>query len=55
MMRIERRLERFYHCVVEEHLIGRDPELAEDFDGNDVSIEKILRSRQRDEICGSVR
>ena len=51
--RLSQRLERFYKCVVEETLIGKDPDVAEDFAGSDLSIEKILRQRQRVEICGA--
>lgn len=53
--RMAQRLERFYKSVVEETLMGRDPDVAEDFAGNDVSIERILRIRQREEICGALK
>jgi hypothetical protein len=35
--------------------MGKDPDVAEDFAGDNLSIEKILRQRQRDEICGSLK
>ncbi len=39
----------FLSCqsVVEETLVGRDPDVADDLAGNDLSIDKILRSRCR--------
>ena len=35
--------------------MGKDPDVAEDFAGDSLSIEKILRLRQREEICGSLK
>ena len=53
--RLSQRLERFYKSVVEETLMGKDPDVAEDFAGNVISIEKILRLRQREEILGALK
>lgn len=35
--------------------MGKDPDVAEDFAGSDLSVEKILRQRQRMEICGALK
>ena len=48
------RLERVYKAVVEQALLGKDPDLAEDLSGV-VSFDKIARQRQRQEICTSMR
>lgn len=53
--RLSQKLERFYKSVVEEALLGKDPDVAEDFTGTAISTEKVLRGRQRDEICGALR
>ena len=53
--RLNQRLERFHKSVVDEALMGKDPDVAEDFAGDSLSIEKILRQRQREEICGSLK
>ncbi len=53
--KLNQRLERFHKSVVDEALMGKDPDVAEDFAGDSLSIEKILRLRQRDEICGSLK
>ena len=51
--RMNQKLERFYKAVVEEALLGKDPDVAEDF--HSFSTEKIARERQRREICGAIR
>ena len=53
--RLNQRLERFYKSVVEEALLGKDPDVAEDFSAGKFSTDKILRERQRQEICGALR
>ena len=53
--RLSQKLERFYKSVVEEALLGKDPDVAEDFIGTAINTEKVLRQRQRDEICGALR
>ena len=53
--RLNQRLERFYKSVVEEALLGKDPDVAEDFSAGQFSTDKILRARQRQEICGALR
>ena len=53
--RLSQKLERFYKSVVEEALLGKDPDVAEDFTGTAISTEKVLRERQREEICGALR
>ena len=53
--RLSQKLERFYKSVVEEALLGKDPIMAEDFTGTAISTEKVLRERQREEICGALR
>ena len=40
--------------VVEEALLGKDPDFAEDFSNGQFSTDKILRERQRQEICGAL-
>ena len=35
--------------------MGKDPDVAEDFDDPTISTEKIARERQRQEICGALR
>ena len=50
---MNQKLERFYKAVVEEALLGKDPDVAEDF--HSFSTEKIARERQRQEICGAIR
>ena len=52
--RLSQKLERFYKSVVEEALLGKDPDVAEDFTGGAVNMEKVVRQRQRDEICGAL-
>ena len=52
--RMSQKLERFYKSVVEEALLGRDPDVAEDFSNGQFSTDKILRERQRQEICGAL-
>ena len=51
---LSQKLERFYKSVVEEALLGKDPDVAEDFTGGAVNMEKVVRQRQRDEICGAL-
>ena len=46
--RLNQRLERFYKSVVEEALLGKDPDVAEDFSAGQFSTDKILRERGRD-------
>ena len=53
--RLSQKLERFYKSVVDEALLGKDPDVAEDFTGGAISMEKIVRERQREEICGALR
>jgi hypothetical protein len=53
--RLSQKLERFYKSVVEEALLGKDPDVAEDFTGTAISTERVLRGRQREEICGALR
>lgn len=53
--RLSQKLERFYKNVVEEALLGKDPDVAEDFAGGKISIDKVVRERQREEICGALR
>jgi len=53
--RLSQKLERFYKSVVEEALLGKDPDVAEDFTGGAISMDKIVRERQREEICGALR
>ena len=55
--RMNQKLERFYKSVVEEALLGKDPDVAEDFlhSSPDKITEKITRERQREEICGAIR
>ena len=52
--RMSQKLERFYKSVVEEALLGKDPDVAEDFSNGQFSTDKILRERQRQEICGAL-
>ena len=52
--RMSQKLERFYKSVVEEALLGKDPDVAEDFSDGKFSTDKILRERQRQEICGAL-
>ena len=47
-------LERFYKSVVKEPLLGKDPSVAEYFSAGQFSIDKILRERQIQEICGAL-
>ena len=53
--RLSQKLERFYKSVVEEALLGKDPDVAEDFSGGALSMDKVVRERQREEICGALR
>jgi len=53
--RMNQKLERFYKAVVEEALLGKDPDVAEDFHGPTFSMDKVARERQRQEICGAIR
>ena len=53
--RLSRKMEIFYKCVVEETLLGKDPDVAEDFTGGALDKDKIVRQRQREEICGALR
>ena len=53
--RMNQKLERFYKAVVEEALLGKDPDVAEDFHSGTFSTDKIARERQRQEICGAIR
>lgn len=53
--RLRGKVEIFYKCVVEETLLGKDPDVAEDFTGGALDKDKILRLRQREEICGALR
>ena len=53
--RLSQKLERFYKNVVEEAVLGKDPDVAEDFAGGKISIDKVVRERQREEICGALR
>ena len=53
--RLSQKLERFYKSVVEEALLGKDPDVAEDFTGGALDKEKVVRERQREEICGALR
>jgi hypothetical protein len=67
--RMSQKLERFYKAVVEEALLGKYPDVAEDFTSGKLlllilldfsptglfSTDKILRERQRQEICGALR
>eukprot|EP00092_Neocalanus_flemingeri_P001833 GFUD01001954.1.p1 GENE.GFUD01001954.1~~GFUD01001954.1.p1 ORF type:complete len:952 (+),score=205.85 GFUD01001954.1:214-3069(+) len=53
--RLSQKLERFYKSVVEEALLGKDPDVAEDFAGGAISMDKVVRERQREEICGALR
>ena len=46
---------RFYKAVVEEALLGKDSDVAEDFNSGQFAMEKIMRERQRQEICGALR
>ena len=39
--RLSQKLERFYKSVVEEALLGKDPDVAEDFTGTAISTEKV--------------
>ena len=34
-----------WQSVVEETLVGRDPDIADDLAGSDLSVDKILRTR----------
>jgi hypothetical protein len=52
---MNQKLERFYKAVVEEALLGKDPDVAEDFQSGAFSTEKISRERQRQEICSAIR
>ena len=47
-------LERFYKVMVEEALLGKDPDVAEDFTEGGINTDKIVRNRQREEICGAL-
>ena len=53
--RLSQKLERFYKSVVEEALLGKDPDVAEDFTGGATDSNKVIRERQREEICGALR
>ena len=53
--KLSQKLERFYKSVVEEALLGKDPDVAEDFKGGKIDWEKVVRERQREEICGALR
>ena len=53
--RLSQKLERFYKAVVEEALLGKDPNVAEDFAGGKVNIESVVRERQREEITGALK
>ena len=53
--RLSQKLERFYKAVVEEALLGKDPDVAEDFAGGKVNIDSVVRERQREEITGALR
>ena len=35
-------------------MLGKDPDFAEDFNNGQFSTDKILRERQRQEICGAL-
>ena len=52
---MNQKLERFYKAVVEEALLGKDPDVAEDFHSGTFSTDKIARERQRQEIGGALR
>jgi hypothetical protein len=52
---LNQRLERFYNSVDGEALLGKDPDVAEDFSAGQFSTDKILRERQRQEVCGVLR
>ena len=41
-------------CTHQEALLGKDPDFAEDFCTGQFSTDKILRERQRQEICGAL-
>ena len=53
--RLSQKLERFYKSVVEEALLGKDPDVAEDFRGGMVTIDSVVRERQREEITGALK
>ena len=56
--RMNQKLERFYKAVVEEALLGKDPDVADDYSHNQSGnqlTDKIARERQRQEICGAIR
>ena len=53
--RLSQKLERFYKSVVEEALLGKDPDVAEDFTGGATDSNKVIRERQREEICGALK
>ena len=44
----------FYLLKCQEALLGKDPDFAEDFNNGQFSTDKILRERQRQEICGAL-
>ena len=43
-----------YLLKCQEALLGKDPDFAEDFNNGQFSTDKILRERQRQEICGAL-
>ena len=53
--RLSQKLERFYKSVVEEALLGKDPDVAEDFTGGAICMEKVVCVRQRGEVCEALR
>jgi len=54
--RIRQNLHRFYKVEVEEALLGKDPDVAEDMQQVDeLTLEKVTRQRQRMEICEAIR
>jgi len=39
--RLSRKMEIFYKCVVEETLLGKDPDVAEDFTGGALDKDRL--------------
>ena len=53
--KITQRMERFYTNIVQESLLGKDPDVAEYISDSKISAHGLARQRQRNEICISLK
>ena len=52
---VGRKMDRFYHNIVEEALFGKDPDVAEDVCDDKANTEAISRKRRRNEVCNALK